>query len=332
MKLTIDDIRLITTGAEHVEEEDGAFRFYRFTDSEMQANSNRNRYYPAGVALRFRTNAKKLFLSVWTEETSGYHSFFAFEILKDGERIGTIANMDPDDAKGNYAAKKCPLGDFSGEFELDGGEKTVEVLFPHSVYASLKEISLFGGDYIEPIPLRTELIAYGDSITQGYYSLFPSESYAYRIAKRLGMTLFNKGIDGSTYTPALVNAENGRGDGVVIVAYGTNDWRRLTAEEFRENASKFLDGISIKYPRSKVFVISPIYRDDKDRETLFGDFSTVATILSEICRGREGLHLIFGDGLVPHRKEMFGDLVLHPSGEGFAYYAENLYNAISEFL
>ena len=58
MNLSLDILRAVTRGAEHVEEEKGAFCFYRFSDEEMQTNANPNRTYAAGVSLCFRTDAK----------------------------------------------------------------------------------------------------------------------------------------------------------------------------------------------------------------------------------------------------------------------------------
>ena len=130
--------------------------------------------------------------------------------------------------------------------------------------------------------------------------------------------------NGATFLPALAEAENGREEGTVLVAYGTNDWAHLSRESLIKNATGFLDALAAHYPTSEILVLSPIRRGDSDRETLFGRFASVSETLRSLCRGRARVHFIEGMDLVPHEEAFFGDLRLHPSGEGFAAYTENL--------
>ena len=325
MNLTKEILRAVATGVERVEGENGAVCFHRFSSEEMTTNANPNRTYAAGVALRFRTDATKLTLAFTAESLTGVRSYFALEVYVNGNRIGVIQNFNDAEMTGNYADKAYPIGDFSGEFDLGAGEKTVKIVLPHSVKTLWHTIALVGESYILPLPEKGALIAYGDSITQGYDALYPSETYAMRLADMLDLTLVNKALGGATFTPALACAENGRCDGCILVAYGTNDWGHLSEESFRKNAAAFLDAIEAHYPTSDVYVLSPIWRGDSDRLTAFGRFENVASILSDLCRGRARVHFIHGIDLVPHEERYFGDIRLHPSGEGFAHYAANLY-------
>ena len=324
MNLSLDTLRAVATGVERVEEENGAVCFHRFTTEEMKTNANPNRTYAAGVTLFFRTDAERLSLAFTVESFTGVRSYFALEVYVNGNRIGVIKNFNDVEMMGNYADKAYPLGDFSGEFALGTGEKTVKILLPHSVKMLWHKIALFGESFISPMPAKDVLIAYGDSITQGYDALYPSETYASRLADMLDLTLINKGLGGATFTPALACAENGHSDGCILVAYGTNDWRHLSEESFRKNAAAFLDAIEAHYPASEIFVLSPIWRGDSDQVTAFGCFECVADILSVLCEGRERVHFIHGIDLVPNEERYFGDIRLHPSGEGFAHYAANL--------
>ena len=324
MNLSLDTLRAVATGVERVEEENGAVAFYRFSAEEMTTNANPNRTYAAGVSLCFRTDAERLSLAFTAENLTGARSYFALEVYANGERIGVIKNFNDAEMTGNYADKAYPLGDFSGEFALGTGEKTVKIVLPHSVKTLWHTIALDGESFVAPLPEKGALIAYGDSITQGYDALYPSETYASRLADLLDLTLVNKGLGGATFTPALARAENGRCDGCILVAYGTNDWGHLSESSFRKNAAAFLDAVTAHYPASDVFVLSPIWRGDNDRLTAFGRFENVASILSVLCEGRERVHFIHGIDLVPHEERYFGDVRLHPSGEGFAHYAANL--------
>lgn len=325
MKLTKEILRAVALGAERIEEEQGTVCFHRFSLEEMASNVNPNRSYAAGVSLCFRTDAERLSLAFTAESLTGVRSYFALEVYVNDGRIGVIKNFNDAEMTENYADKPYPLGAFSGEFALGAGEKTVKIVLPHSVKTLWHTIALDGESFVSPLPEKGALIAYGDSITQGYDALYPSETYASRLAALLDLTLINKGLGGATFTPALARAENGRHDGCILVAYGTNDWGHLSEESFRKNAAAFLDAIVAHYPASDVFVLSPIWRGDSDRVTVFGRFERVADILSALCEGRERVHFIHGIDLVPHEEAYFGDIRLHPSGEGFAHYAANLY-------
>lgn len=324
MNLPLELLRAVATGVERVEEENGAVSFYRFSAEEMTTNTNPNRTYAAGVSLCFRTDAERLSLAFTAESLTGVRSYFALEVYVDGGRVGVIKNFDDAEMTGNYADKPYPLGDFSGEFALGTGEKTVKIFLPHSVKTLWHRIALDGESFVAPLPAKPALVAYGDSITQGYDALYPSETYASRLADLLDLTLVNKALGGATFTPALARAENGRCDGCILVAYGTNDWAHLSRESFLKNAAAFLDALEAHYPASEIFVLSPIWRGDSDRVTAFGTFESVAELLSALCKGRERVRFIRGIDLVPHGERYFGDIRLHPSGEGFAHYAANL--------
>ena len=324
MILSLEAIRSFTTGAELVKEEEGATHFYRFTEAELQTNANPNRTYAAGVTLRFRTDATEITLAGFPESLTGVRSYYALEVLVNGTRRGAIRNFTEADVYGSYAERQYPLDGFEGTVSLGTGEKTVTVVLPHSVRTTLTRIELKGATHASPLPPRPALIAYGDSITQGYDALYPSETYAYRLAEALGCTLVNKALGGATFLPALAKAENGRDAGTVLVAYGTNDWGHLSRESLIKNATGFLDALETHYPTSSILVLSPIWRGDSDRVTLFGSFASVSEALHSICEGRARVRFIEGVDLVPHEEAYFGDLRLHPSGAGFAAYTENL--------
>lgn len=330
MDITLETLRTMTEGAELVREESGAFRFYRFSEAEMKTNANPNRAYAAGVALRFATDATGITLAGFTESLTGVRSYYALEVEVNGVRVGAIRNFTEADAYGSYAEREYLLGDFEETIPLGRGEKQVTVLLPHSVCTTLTRVSLADATHVTPLPARPVLLAYGDSITQGYDALYPSETYAHRLAQTLGCTLVNKALGGATFLPALAQAENGRDTGTLLVAYGTNDWGHLSRETFLRNATGFLDAIRAHYPTSEIFVLSPIWRGDAERETLFGDFADVATALRTLCEGRARLHFIEGIDLVPRKEIFFGDLRLHPSGEGFAHYAANLHREMQK--
>lgn len=329
MKLTFHQIRDCTQGTVHATEEEGYVRFLRFTEQECALIRNPNLYYPAGVQLVFRTDGTSLQLRGRTVGVSGIRSYYSFDIYENSRPIGTITNLQDEDAVRNYAEAVYPLGMFSAAFPLGTGEKQIRIVLPHSVLAEISELTVENAAYVTPIPSVRKLVAYGDSITQGYDALHPSHTYAMRLADALGMELYNKSLGGAGFLPAMSAASSGVQADMLLVAYGTNDWVCVDRDGFIANASGFFENLVRQYPDVPVYVVTPIWRKDQgDRITAFGSFAALEEVIRQICKPYPNLHVIGGLPLVPHDEACFGDLRLHPNDTGFAEYAANLITAI----
>ena len=329
MKLTSEQIKNCTQGAIHVLETDGYIRFLRFTEQECALISNPNLYYPAGVQIVFRTDGTALHLKGRTSEKSGIRSYYSFDIFENSRPIGTITNLQDEDAVGNYAEAVYPLGTFSAVFPLQSGEKQIRIRLPHSVLAELSEITVADATYITPVRPAKKLAAYGDSITQGYDALQPSNTYAVRLAEALGMELFNKSLGGASFSPAMAAASGGIRADMLLVAYVTNDWGCCDRVGFIANASGFFENLVRQYPEVPVYVLTPIWRKDhQTRVTSFGPCAELEEVLRSICEPYPTIHVIRGLPLVPHDEAYFGDLRLHPNDAGFAEYAAKLIASI----
>ena len=321
MKLNLDIIKKIVCGAEWVEEKENGFVFHRFTPWEEAAIENNNVNCPAGVRLAFRTDGTELELGVSAKPAMEIRSYFALDVRVNGSLVGSLTNLPSEEAVGNYAEKEYQTGDYTATFDLGVGEKLVEVLLPHSLELTMGQVELPDATLVEPVKRTKRLVAYGDSITQGFDAHHPGASYAVRLADALRMELSDKGIGGATFRPDWV--ESHRAD-LVTVAFGTNDWGASTPEILRKQATAFLDRLAVCYPGVPVVVLTPIWRKDGGEERPFGPFSLVGDILREVAAGREGVRVVDGMGLMPGDPDLFGDLRLHPSDRGFAEFAWNL--------
>lgn len=325
MKLNIDKIKEITSGAEKIEETENGFSFSRFTDSELTASTSPNVRSSAGIQMEFLTDAKALDITVFVKKVLSIRTYFCFEIFADDKLCDTIKNFDEENMLGNYAdVSTYPLGEFSKRIELSSGEKKVRIIFPHSVETFLKNMELSGASYITPVKRKKKIIMFGDSITQGFDALSPSATYALKISDALSAELFNKGIGGELFCPKLVMAENDIKPDYVSVACGTNDWFFSDKDTFIKNAGAFISTVSEKFSYTTVYVITPIWRKDYMEKKPFGDFSEVEQILTQECKKHKNTVVISGMDLVPHDEKMYGDLRLHPNDEGFRSYAEEL--------
>ena len=330
MILNFEQIKAMTQGAEKVTYDGDTYKFFRFTDKEEKAAPDMLMKYTAGVWIECKTDAKSLKLKVRVSDPIGVRTYFSFDVFKNSALVGTIQNLPDESLVGNYTVVPCTLGEFEGEINLGDGDGEIKILLPHSLIGEIKEIELVGATYAEPIKRDKLYIAIGDSITQGYDALHPSSTYTYKIANMLSANCINKAIAGAVFNPSLLAAADEHNPDYVSVAYGTNDWSMLSRAVFIENATEFFNILVEKYPTAQISVISPVWRGDSCIITAMGEFPIVSAILQDICEKHPRLKFIEGLDLIPHAPEMYGDLILHPSDEGFKHYFKGLEKQIFE--
>ena len=341
MKLNLEQIKSITLGAVRVEEENGKLRFHRFTEeqealygrisAEQGRSFNKRCMATAGVKLRFKTNSETLKLKLEALESTSRH-YYSFDVFVIGKPIGYLDNFSDTEMPAAYTEVVLPRGKAEKEFDLGEGDKEVCIYFPWSINPVFEEIGLDDGAYIEPIKPDKKLLAFGDSITQGYDALRPSGSYISILSDRLHAEVLNKGIGGEVFFPELALTKEDLEPDYITVAYGTNDFGTRTYEDFMVRCKGFFVALSKKYPNSKIFAITPIWRKDHNGERVFGEFFKVEEYIKTVCENLENVTVILGYDLVPKDEKYFSDLRLHPNDKGFKYYADNLYNEISKIL
>lgn len=327
MKLTFEQIKACTSGAEQVLETQEGIRFLRFNQEEMEAYQTNplwdKTFSTAGIRIAFTTDAATLTLGLAVTNRGSSRSYFAAEVQVNGAPLGVIRNFT-DDMDFLTLRDHCPHGAFSKEFALGAGEKQVDLYLPWSKETFLTALSLENATYCKPIRRERILLMYGDSITHGYDAALPSKSYSNRLADALGMQVFNKAIGGECYFPELAECTPTQQPEIITVAYGTNDWSKRPREALLTNGSRFLKALLEKHPKAHLYVFTPIWRKDAKETSPYGTFSLVAEDLSSICKDLPRTTLIDGYDLVPHDPVYFADRRLHPDDEGFALYFENL--------
>ncbi len=329
MKLSLEQLKKITFGAVSMEEKEGKFYFYRFTEAQKKAyeTTSPNDFYrksfaTAGVRFSFRTNSTTLafdydFFGFGSSREYGYFDLYINGALK--KHFGV---------EGNY----CQGGNM--RISLPEGEKTLELYFPWSKCTAMSNVELDDGATLEGISRKYKMISFGDSITHGYDAIYPSLSYASQLAQNLDADQINKGIGGDKFFPALLDEKDPIDPDFITVAYGTNDWSKCPREVFEENCKNFYNRLSALYPNAKIFAITPIWRGDWNRKTCgFGSpVTNVYPMIADICKDLPNITVINPYNFVPHRPEFFADLSLHPNDLGFCLYAKGLYNEIVKYL
>ncbi len=327
MVLHIEQVRSIVRGAVRVEAQNGEFRFNRFTEAQTEAyrNCGNSDFYnksfaTSSIRLAFRTDSEHFSFS-YRLEVGSSRSFGWFDLYLNGlltQHFGTDG---------------IQMAGGSASIDLGKGVKDVELYLPWSRAAILSNIELDDGATLEPVVRPHTMIAFGDSITQGYDAIYPSLSYVSTLARLLDADVVNKGIGGERFFPALLEQADPIQPDYITVAYGTNDWSTVTVERFLQTCRAFYQRLSELYPDSKIFAITPICRLDSNRVTNFGEpFSMVGAHIRELCADLPNVTLICGEKFTPAFKTFYSDAYLHPNDLGFALYAQNLYREIRNAL
>lgn len=326
MKLNLEQIKAITRGAVEVTEENGCFRFYRFTAAQRELYGTLRPQFEekvratAGVRLSMETDSDLLRFD-YCLKTGSSRPYGYFDVYENGI------------LKYHFGDKVPGMTEGRGEVTLTPGMKKVEVYFPWSCVTGLSNVEVSDGAQVKPTKKTRRMIAFGDSITQGYTALYPSLSYMSRLTDMLDAECFNKAIGGDRFFPELAESADPQEPDLITVAYGTNDWSHDLRETVEDNCRKFYQALAGRYPNARIFAITPIWRKDGDKETPFGAAQPeVSELIAHICKDIPGVTVIRGVGFVPWLEEFFEDERLHPNDMGFDFYARNLYNALIPHL
>ena len=333
MKLSFEQIKEIATGAVDSHIEDGMLHLRRFTPEQMERYRVSNEMFYkktfalSGMKLLFKTNSKNLFMKFKTEYV-GSRKYFSIDIFVNGKPVDYIDNFSDVEIPQMYTTMELPLGDFSKNIYLGDGEKTVCVYLPLSVKTLFEEISVDDNSFVEAIKPEKKLIVFGDSITQGYDALRPSNRYIAKIADLLCAEEYNKAIAGEMFFPELAKLKDSFKPDYILVSYGSNDWFNRDMETFKVKCKGFFENLAKSYPNTKIFAVTPIWRKNMTKERPFGDFKLVDPLIRNVVKDIENISVISGFDFVPKDEKYFADLKVHPNDNGFKYYAENLYREI----
>lgn len=337
MKLTAEQIKSVTLGAISVTEGPNGVEFHRFTPQQEQMyiqkreDFGKKSFASSGVKLCFQTDSRSLHLKVQLDHVEA-RDYYALEVCVNGKRVGYINNFSEDTMPQYYAREPFPMGACEGTFDLGAGDKSVTVYLPWNRRTFLQEFSLDDGAYIKPIRRTKRLLAFGDSITQGYECLWPSHRLIGRIADALDMEEINKAIGGERFCPDLAELRDDFTPDYITVAYGTNNWAVTTREAFAEHVVGFFENLYKNYPNVKTFVITPVWRKNYQDKTDFDSFFEIELGIRQAVAGKENMIVIPGFDLIPHDETLYADQVLHPNDRGFDHYYKNLLLEIKKYI
>jgi len=330
MKLNLDAIRSIVHGAMLVEERGGNVYISRFTDRHKElfvknsGDANRGESLTS-VHLDMMTDATELKIGYANSWCSTSRPFFFFDLWIDDVLYDHQGYMMDTTQPGR---RFQPDGAYT--FSLPEGMKQVSLYFPEMCHVELTAVELSDGAMVLPVKHEKTILAFGDSITEGHDVLYAGMEYIDHVARAQGADLYNMGIGGSRFrTDILVRSELPDCD-MITVAYGTNDFRHATREDFDREMPGFFRMLHEMYPGKRVYVITPIWRKIITQEWEIGTMEQVRAAIRAEAEKYADFRVIDGERLVPHFGEFYYDGALHPNDLGHSLYAMNLLNAIRE--
>ena len=282
-----------------------------------------NSFSTSGVVLRFITDSSKLFLDIKTEPGTK-RTFFSVDLFVNGQYADCLKNFDPAKLPENYSVEPFELGCYEKSFSLGLGCKEIAIYLPWSIKTVIREIALDDGAVVEPVKPAKTLLAFGDSITQGYDATHPSNKYITQLSNLLGAIEHNKAIGGEVFWPDLASTKEDYVPDYITVAYGTNDWSKRDRQTLERNCFAFFKNLAENYPDSQIYALTPIWRKLMYMEKPAGPFTDVPKIIREATAPYKNITVIEGMEHVPHDSAYFADTTLHPNDQGFIHYFTSL--------
>lgn len=317
MNIDSEKLRSFAVGAARVFDDAEGTHLNRFTARQKRAfdDSPGLRFKTeatAGIRLEFTTDADRILMDYLIKPGSS-RTFYRFDVFADGIQILHHGRDTFADAPEQTLV-----------LNLDGRAHRIEIWFPCLACAVVRNLELQGASFAEPVERKCRLLAFGDSITQGYDAVFPSLTYLGILARSFDMEVFNKAVGGDIHRPALLDEPEPAVPDRIWVACGTNDWSHLDAVSLEERAEAFYRRLRDLYPDTPVAVLLPLWRADFRKSTRAGSFAGAAQTLRKCASIHPRSFCLDGISMIPHIPQIFSDGYLHPNDTGFQILARNL--------
>lgn len=323
-QLNCEQLKQLFTGVASFETENGYLKLCRYTKKQMEfykRTSDRN-FLRAGasadIILDFNTDSTTLSFNCKTVRASSLQMGY-IDIYVDGKLQVHEGKMDADE------------NEIIIDFKMPVGNKRVTIYFPCLFSSQIKDFKIDRDSYIEKIQKDRKFIFFGDSITQGYISEFPSLSYANLIGIKFNAEIMNQAIGGEYFDVNHLDETLEFTPDIIFVAYGTNDWN--SEKDITATATEYFDKLTMLYPKAKIIDILPIWRTDIiiKNEIKKYTFDTARNYIKNVCTKYENVIILDGFDYVPHFQNFYYDHV-HPNELGYSYYANALEKDLKKIL
>lgn len=309
-------------------DENGSLLFHRFTEQQREVYALESQDWTiktpcsASATFDFITDSDSIALKFDLYPGSSQR-LASFDLYIDGV---FYANHYSDDLSLKLAG-----------FSLPEGQHQVTVYFPWSAQTIVNEVHLSDGASIIPVEKNLKMLCFGDSITQGYITKFPSLSYVNQTARALNAEVVNQGIGGYYFNEATIDDSicSYQPD-IITVAYGTNDYSRYeTVEEFSQHAQSYIQKLAALFPDAKILGILPIYRNDENHQVrkLYRDYTLddARQLLRRYYEALPNGYVLEQTG-IPHISQAYAPDYLHPNEFGFSLMSQGVIRKLQAIL
>ncbi len=183
------------------------------------------------------------------------------------------------------------------------------------------------------------MVLVGDSITAGYSAGRADAALVHRLASlRPAWFIINYSWGGASIGP--YRQRQGLFPGflqlwpqVVVIMLGTNDFGNgVDIQLFRKSYDQFLNALSTHYEPTVVCVTPLGSRDESLVNCMGKTMQDYRDVIASVCSSH-GLGVVDGRRLLPVSQRYFADAQqIHPNAEGYAIMAENLANALEQYV
>jgi lysophospholipase L1-like esterase len=285
--------------------------------------ANGNAIASPGTRINFRTDATRVSVMVTYTFACGATGCGRFSVERDGRLLPPSFGTDLVSGPAIFVIATPPLPTI----------RSYSVIWPYGTQMVFNGLQLEGGQHrlYAPPPTRParRYVAYGDSITQGYYASGIIHTYPDQVARRKNWSVVNMGFGGETTVPSDGTAVGVLNGSVVTAAIGVNDWgQSKPLNTFASDYNGLLDAIRALQPQVPLYCLTPIWTSiegfQNGQGLLVRDYRQAITTIVQQRRATDpNLHLIDGLRLVPNQLQYYLDGV-HPNDAGFALYAAAL--------
>ena len=190
-------------------------------------------------------------------------------------------------------------------------------------------------------PYRKVYVALGDSITHGTGQQNSTQTYAWQLAEKLDMELFNLAVGGGKISvPTAKSLKDWKKIDLITILIGYNDlhFEGKTVKQYREEYNKMLDAIRASHPKTKIFCISPLYTRKTVSEKTGVTIQEFRDVVAQITKQRQSagdknIFLIAGDKITSE-KNLRGENApkdpVHLGVEGATLFADQLHRIINK--
>ena len=307
----------------------------------------------AGVALRFRTDSKKLALRVtlfdspdapdnpaiaWERSRPSF-----FSLYRDGKYVSSVAALTV------FTQQDVTI---YADPELSG-EAEIQVLLPF--YYRNGEIILHAVGIESDATLkraashkRPRVLFHGDSITHGHGVTSPRETYPWQVAEKLGCVPLNYGFGGSAWADNVVaQTIASRTDwDVLSIMIGTNSLigadsagNPETAAQYGKKYDAYLGTIRAAAPTKPILCVTPILNradlkrggnQNGERPKLYRE--RITAIVRQRQKSDVNLFLLDGLALIDNPLYLLVTDNVHPNDAGMHRIAEGVAAALKPIL